>query len=79
MYYCCGGRNWHRRAKSPSRDEKSDYCGKIGHYIQCCMSRKNVTTGCVNSPCFSSLSTLLSSFSKHVITNVKVMTWLQVL
>ena len=36
------------------------------------MSRKNVTTGCVNSPCLSSLSTLHSSFPKHVVTNVKV-------
>ena len=36
------------------------------------MSRKNVTTGYVNSPCLSSLSTLHSSFPKHVITIVKV-------
>ena len=72
MCYFCGGRNWHRRAKCPARDEKCDFCGKIGHYVKCCMSRKNVTTGCVNSPCLSSLSALHSSFLKHVIANVKV-------
>ena len=68
----CGGRNWYRRAKCQARNEKCDYYGKIGHYIKCCMSRKNPTTGCVNSPCLSSLSALHSSFPKHVITNVKV-------
>ena len=36
------------------------------------MSRKNVTTGCANFPCLSSLSTLHSSFSKQVVTNGKV-------
>ena len=40
MCYFCGGRHWHRRAKCPARDEKCDCCGKIGHYIKCCMSRK---------------------------------------
>ena len=72
MCYFCGGRNWHHRAKCPARDEKCDFCGNIGHYIKCCMSRKNVTTGCMNSPCLSSLSALHSSFPKHVIANVKV-------
>ena len=60
------------RAKCPARNEKCDYCGKIGHYIKCCKSRKNVTTECVNSPCLLSLSALHSSFPKHVITNVRV-------
>ena len=36
------------------------------------MSHKKVTTGCVNSPCLSSLSAQHSSFPKHVIANVKV-------
>ena len=68
----CGGRNWHRRAKCPAKDKKRDYCGKIGHYMKCCMGHKNATTSCVNSPCLSSLSTLHSSFPKHVITSVEV-------
>ena len=72
MCYFCGSRNWHRRAKCPARDEKCDYCGKIGHYIKCCMSCKTVTKGCVNSPCLSSLSALRSSFPKHVNANVKI-------
>ena len=42
MCYFCGGRNWHRRAKCPARDEKYDFRGKIGHYMKCCMSRKRM-------------------------------------
>ena len=40
--------------------------------LKYCMSRKNATASCVNSPCLLSLSTLHSSFSKHVITSVEV-------
>ena len=80
--YFCGGRRWHPRSRCPAKNATCDFCDKVGHFAQCCLKRKssNESSNCVGQPTLpdehsttlASLESLQSTFSHHVLAEIKI-------
>ena len=68
--YFCGGFTRHPRNRCPAKIKIRNYCGKLGHYAECCLKRKSLS--CVSKPLLASMTNLLSTFSEHVLTAIRI-------